>query len=59
MPLNDSVRLLEEEIEKEEVRIEEKRKELARLQKEAKAAKKLRERRIAKVCYPIPFSLQR
>ena len=43
MSLNDSVRLLDEEVEKEEARIEEKRRELARLQKEAKAAKKLRD----------------
>jgi len=41
-PLGDSVRLLEEEIEREEQRVEAKRKELARLEKESKAAAKAR-----------------
>lgn len=47
-PLVDSVKLLEEEIEKEERRVEMKRKELARLEKESKAAAKARRHRAAK-----------
>ena len=40
--MTDSVKLLEEEIEREEQRVEMKRKELARLEKESKAAAKAR-----------------
>ncbi|KIW06228.1 uncharacterized protein PV09_02704 [Verruconis gallopava] len=46
--LNDSVKLLEGEIEREEKRIELKRKELARLEKESTAAQKARTHRASK-----------
>jgi hypothetical protein len=52
-PLNDSVKLLQEEIEREEQRVEMKRKELARLEKESKTASKTRKQRAAKVCCPM------
>jgi hypothetical protein len=52
-PLNDSVKLLQEEIEREEQRVEMKRKELAKLEKESKVASKTRKHRAAKVCFPV------
>ena len=45
----DSVKLLEQEIEREEQRVESKRKELARLEKESKAASKARKNLATKV----------
>ena len=47
--MTDSVKLLEEEIEREEQRVEMKRKELARLEKESKAAAKARRNHAVKV----------
>jgi hypothetical protein len=48
-PLNDSVKLLEEEIEREEQRVEMKRKALTRLEKESKSSSKARNYRATKV----------
>jgi hypothetical protein len=57
MPLVDSAKLLEEEIEREEQRIDLKRQELAKLEREAKAASKLRKQHAAKVCSQVTIQM--
>lgn len=50
MPALDSVKLLQEEIEREELRIEHKRQLLASLEENAKAASQKKKKRVRAVC---------
>jgi hypothetical protein len=55
LPATDSVKLLEEEIEREELRIEQKRQLLADLEENAKTASQKQKKRAKAVCFPVLF----
>jgi len=55
LPATDSVKLLEEEIEREELRIEQKRQLLAELEENAKTASQKQKKRAKAVYFPILF----
>lgn len=58
IPAADSVKLLEEEIEREELRIEDRRQLLAELEANAEIALRQQKKRSKAVCRPLHFFVQ-